>query len=225
MRASSRARERSPGDRQLRRWRNGCTLTPQRRASSRRNGDILELADQLAEQQRRSHSSRAPRTTSRHRRTCGAYPGSATRSAGPRRLGALLVGAGCSALCSAVAVGLSVFSSDLSPERFRAAFSVQRRCSPMPTARRRPRHRPAGGSSSTRRTATPRERRFYQASLHDTAGVIVPIGTSTRPRGRRSRAASPEGLHDADRHAQLADGDQASSGEKSSSGSVDTATG
>ena len=93
----------------------------------------------------------------------------------PRRL--LVIGASATAVL-AVAIGLSVFRSDTSPEQFRAALAPT---ALLPDA--------SGDATLTKTssgwrieldaTGLPRleNGRYYQAWLRNTAGVLVPIGT------------------------------------------------
>jgi anti-sigma-K factor RskA len=138
-----------------------------------------------------------------------------------RRL--VLVGAAATAAL-AVAVGLAVFNSGTSGERFRAALAPTNL---VPGAR---------GEATLTKTSSgwrielnaaglPRlaGRRFYEAWLRNAAGVLVPIGTFNQGRKVTLWAGvSPKNFTTLTVTREQADGDQTSSGEKVLVGTVNT---
>ena len=143
------------------------------------------------------------------------------RGEAPRRL--LVIGASATAVL-AVAIGLSVFRSDRSPEQFRAALAPT---ALLPDAR--------GDATLTKTssgwrieldaTGLPRleNGRYYQAWLRNTAGVLVPIGTFNEGRKVTLWAGvPPTDFTTLSVTREQADGDQSSSGEKVLVGTVDT---
>jgi Anti-sigma-K factor rskA len=201
------------------------SLAPDRRASlEARVAASSELAGLLAEQQRavalaRSAADEVDAPVALRERV-EAQRGS-RRAETPRRL--VLIAAAATAVL-AVAVGLSVFESDSSPESFRAALGPT---TLLPEA---------GGEASLTKTSSgwrieldaaglPRleNGQFYQAWLRDTAGVGVPIGTFNESRDVTLWAGvSPEDFTTLTVTRERADGDQASSGETVLVGEVDT---
>ena len=139
----------------------------------------------------------------------------------PRRL--ILVGAVATAVL-AVAIGLRVFGSDTSGERFHAALAPT---DVLPGA---------GGEATLTKTSSgwrieldatglPRLEggRFYEAWLRNAAGVLVPIGTFNEGGDVTLWAGvSPKDFTTLTVTRERADGDQASSGEKVLVGTVDT---
>jgi Anti-sigma-K factor rskA, C-terminal len=145
----------------------------------------------------------------------------ARRVRAPRRLA--LVGAAATAVLALV-IGLAVFGSDSSDERFHAALAATKL---VPGA--------AGSATLTKTTSgwrieldatgLPRLEggRFYQAWLRDGAGVLVPIGTFNEGREVTLWAGvSPREFATLTVTREQADGDQASSGERVLVGTVDT---
>ena len=201
------------------------SLAPERRAElEARVAASSELADRLAEQQRAvalvrnaGESVEAPAAL---RARVEAQRG-ARRVEMPGRL--VFIGAAAIAVL-AVAVGLSVFGSDTSPERFRAALGPTEL---LPDAR--------GEATLTKTTSgwrieldatgLPRLENglFYEAWLRDAAGVLVPIGTFNEPRQVTLWAGvSPVDFSTLTVTRERADDDQASSGEKVLVGTVGT---
>jgi anti-sigma-K factor RskA len=139
----------------------------------------------------------------------------------PRRL--LVIAASATAVL-AVAIGLSVFRTDESPEQFRAALA--------PTAL----VPDASGDATLTKTSSgwrieldatelPRleNGRYYQAWLRNTAGVLVPIGTFNEGRKVTLWAGvRPTDFTTFSVTRERADGDQSSSGEKVLVGTIDT---
>jgi hypothetical protein len=201
------------------------SLGPERRAELEAQvAASSELADRLAEQERAVALVRSAADEVEAPADLRARIEAQRRVRGaeaPR--GLLLVGA-AAATVLAVAVGLSVFDSQISPERFRAALG--------PTALLPD----ADGEATLTKTSSgwrieldaaglPRleKGRFYQAWLRDSAGVIIPIGTFNEGRNVTLWAGVPPTeftILTVTR--EQADGDQSSSGETVLVGTVDT---
>jgi hypothetical protein len=201
------------------------SLTPERRAELEAQvAASSELADRLAEQQRavalvRSAADEIEAPADLRARIQAQRR--VRRAEAPR--GLLLVGAAAAAVL-AVAVGLSVFSSDLSPERFRAALGPTTLL-PDADGEATLTKTSSGWRIELDATGLPRleNGRFYQAWLRDTAGVTVPIGTFNEGREVTLWAGvSPEDFTTLTVTRELADRDQASSGENVLVGTVDT---
>ncbi|MGZ4310309.1 MAG: anti-sigma factor [Gaiellaceae bacterium] len=201
------------------------SLAPERRAAlEARVAASLELAERLAEQQRavalaRSAAAEVEAPADLRARVEAQRPVRRVRS--PRRL--VLVGAAAAAVL-AVAVGLGVFRSGTSGERFHAALAPTELA---PDAR--------GGATLTKTasgwrieldaTGLPRldGGRFYEAWLRSAAGVLVPIGTFNEgPKVTLWAGVSPKNFTTLTVTREHADGDQTSSGEKVLVGTVDT---
>ncbi len=201
------------------------TLAPERRvALEARVAASSDLTELLAEQQRavtlmRSAADDAEAPAALRARIEAQRRG--RRGEAPRRL--LVIGASATAVL-AVAIGLSVFRSDRSPEQFRAALAPT---ALLPDAR--------GDATLTKTTSgwrieldatgLPRleNGRYYQAWLRNTAGVLVPIGTFNEGREVTLWAGvPPTDFTTLSVTREQADGDQSSSGEKVLVGTVDT---
>jgi Anti-sigma-K factor rskA len=201
------------------------SLGPERRAELEAQvAASSELADRLAEQERAVALVRSAADEVEAPADLRARIEAQRRVRGaeaPR--GLLLVGA-AAATVLAVAVGLSVFDSQISPERFRAALG--------PTALLPD----ADGEATLTKTSSgwrieldaaglPRleKGRFYQAWLRDSAGVIIPIGTFNEGRNVTLWAGvPPTAFTILTVTREQADGDQSSSGETVLVGTVDT---
>jgi anti-sigma-K factor RskA len=201
------------------------TLEPERRAAlEARVAASSELTDRLAEQQRavtlmRSAADEVETPAALRERIEAQRRGRGAEV--PRRL--LVIGASATAVL-AVAIGLSVFRSDTSPEQFRAALAAT---ALLPDA--------SGDATLTKTssgwrieldaTGLPRleNGRYYQAWLRNTAGVLVPIGTFNEGRKVTLWAGvPPTDFTTLSVTREQADGDQSSSGEKVLVGTVDT---
>lgn len=202
------------------------SLAPERRAAlEARVAASPELAERLAEQQRAVALARsaadavdAPATL-RARIDAQRRTG---RARVPRNL--VLVGASATAAMLAVAIGLAVFTSRASPERFQAALAPT---DLVPDA---------SGEATLTKTSSgwrieldaaglPRLQngRFYQAWLRNAAGVLVPIGTFNEGRDVTLWAGvSPKDFTTLTVTREPADGDQTSSGQRVLVGTVDT---
>jgi hypothetical protein len=201
------------------------TLDPERRAAlEARVSASSDLTERLAEQQRavalmRSAADEVEAPAALRARIEAQRRG--RRAEVPRRL--LVIGASATAVL-AVAIGLSVFRSDTSPEQFRAALAPT---ALLPDAR--------GDATLTKTssgwriefdaTGLPRleNGRYYQGWLRNTAGVLVPIGTFNEGRKVTLWAGvPPTDFTTLSVTREQADGDQSSSGEKVLVGTVDT---
>ena len=200
------------------------SLAPERRAAlETRVAASAELAERLAEQQRavelaRSAAAEVDAPASLRARI--EAPRRARRMPMPRRLG--LIGAGAAAVL-AVAVGVSVLSSETSAEQFHAVLAPT---GVVPGA---------GGEATLTRTdsgwqieleATGLPRleggRFYQAWLRNAAGVLVPIGTFNEGQDVTLWAGvSPKDFTTLTVTREQADGAQDSSGDRVLVGTVD----
>lgn len=203
------------------------SLAPERRAAlEARVAASSELADRLAEQERAVALARSAAAEVEAPAALRARVGTerARRARRPRRF--VLAGAAATAATAvaAVAIGLAVFGSSTSGERFHAALA--------PTAL----VPGASGKATLTKTSSgwrielgaaglPRLEggRFYQAWLRNTSGVLVPIGTFNDGRNVTLWAGvSPKDFTTLTVTREQADGDQASSGERVLVGRVDT---
>ena len=201
------------------------SLAPDRRAAlEARVAASSELAEQLAEQQRavalaRSAVDGVEAPTALRARIEAQRPAGRVRA--PRRL--VPIGAAATAVLALV-LGLAVFRSDSSAERFHAALAPTNL---LPGA--------AGSATLTKTTSgwrieldatgLPRLEggRFYQAWLRNAAGVLAPIGTFNEGQDVTLWAGvSPRDFPTLTVTREQADGDQASSGERVLVGTVDT---
>ena len=139
----------------------------------------------------------------------------------PRR--PVLVGAAAAAVL-AVAIGLGVFSSGGSRERFHAALAPTE-LAPAARGEATLTKTSSGWRIELDATGLPRLEggRFYEAWLRNTAGVLVPIGTFNEGRKVTLWAGvSPVDFPTLSVTREQADGDQTSSGEKVLVGTVDS---
>jgi len=201
------------------------SLAPERRAALETQvAGSSELADRLAEQQRavelvRSAAAEVEAPASLRARI--EAPQRARRRPTRRRVG--LIAAGAAAVL-AVAIGLSVFGSETSGERFHAALAptgavanASGEATLIKTA--------SGWKIELDATGLPRLEggRFYQAWLRNADGVLVPIGTFNEGQDVTLWAGvSPKDFTTLTITREQADGEQASSGEKVLVGTVDT---
>ena len=192
-------------------------IAPERRAAlERRVAASSQLADRLAEQQRAVALARSAAAEVEAPATLRARIGTrrrARRMPMPRRL--VLIGAAATAVL-VVAIGLAVFGSGTSGERFHAALAST---DLVPGARGEATltKTPSGWRIELDATGLPRLEggRFYEAWLRNTAGVLVPIGTFNEGRKVTLWAGvSPTEFTTLTVTRERADGDQASSGEK-----------
>jgi hypothetical protein len=200
------------------------TLAPERRAAlEARVAASSELTDRLAEQQ---HAVALARSAANEvEAPAGLRAGieaqrRVRRVRGPRPV---LVGAAATAVL-AVAVGLAVLRSSTSSERFHAALAAT---DLVPGARGAATltKTSSGWRIELRATGLPRlaGRRYYEAWLRNTAGVLVPIGTFNEGRKVTLWAGvSPRNFTTLTVTRERADGDQTSSGAKVLIGTVDT---
>jgi len=201
------------------------SLAPERRAAlETRVADSSELADRLAEQQRAIALTRSTAAEVEAPATLRARieaPRRARRAPRLRRLA--LVGAGAAAVL-AVAIGLSVFGSETTGERFHAALAPTD-VLPGATGEATLTKTSSGWKIELDATGLPRLEggRFYQAWLRNAAGVLVPIGSFNEGKDVTLWAGvSPKDFTTLTVTREQADGEQASSGEKVLVGTVDT---
>jgi hypothetical protein len=201
------------------------SLAPERRAAlETRVAASPELAERLAEQQRAVELVRSAAVEVDAPATLRARVEAERRARRrPPLRGLVLIGAATTAAL-AVAIGVAVFGSGSSGERFEAALAPTEL---VPAAK---------GDATLTKTSSgwrieleasglPRldGGRFYEAWLRNAAGVLVPIGTFND--GRKVilwAGVSPKNFMTLTVTREQADGDQASSGEKVLVGTVDT---
>ena len=201
------------------------SLAPERRAAlEARVAASPELADRLSEQQRAVAAAQsavngveAPAAL----RARVEAQREARRVRAPRRL--VLIGAPAIAAL-AVGIGVVVFASGSSGERFHAALAATN-LQPGATGEATLAKTSSGWRIELDAKGLPRLAggRFYEAWLRNTAGVLVPIGTFNEGRKVTFWAGvSPKSFATLTVTREQADGDQASSGEKVLTGTVDT---
>src|SRR5437899_1576866 len=201
------------------------SLPPGRRAAlEARVAASSELAEQLAEQQRAVALAR--------RATNGVEAPAAlrTRIEAQRRVRRawvprrpILAGAAAT-IALAVAVGVVVIGSGTSGERFHVALAATD-VVPGATGAATLGKTSSGWRIELNATGLPRLAggRFYEAWLRNSAGVLVPVGTFNEGRKVTLWAGvSPKSFTTLTVTRERADGDQASSGEKVLTGTVDT---
>jgi Anti-sigma-K factor rskA, C-terminal len=200
------------------------SLAPERRVElEARLAQSSELADLLAEQERavalvRGAAAEVEAPASLRARVEAQRP---ERRPWPR----LVVVAGAvAAAAAAVAIGLSVFSSGTSAERFHAALGPTD-LAPAARGEATLTKTTSGWRIELDATGLPRldDRSFYEAWLRNHAGVLVPIGTFNEPRNVTLWAGvSPKEFTTITVTRERADNNQASSGEKVLVGHVET---
>ena len=194
------------------------TLAPERRAAlEARVAASSELADRLAEQQRALALTRSAATEVEAPAALRARVEAqrrVRRARAPRRL--VLIGATATAAVVAVAIGLGVFRSDTDGERFHAALAPTDLV-PAASGEATLTKTSSGWRIELDATGLPRLEggRFYEAWLRNPEGVLVPIGTFNESQQVTLWAGvSPKEFPTLTVTRELADGDQASSGEK-----------
>ena len=202
------------------------SLSPSRRAAlEARVVASPELAELLAEQERavvlaRSATAEIEAPASLRARIDAQRH--ARRAPASRRFA--VIGATAAAAVAVVAVGLVVFNSGTSAERFEASLAATG-LAPGAAGKATLTKTSSGWRIELNATGLPRldAGRFYEAWLRDPAGVLVPIGTFNEGRNVILWAGvSPKDFPTLSVTRELADGDQASSGEKVLVGPVDT---
>jgi anti-sigma-K factor RskA len=201
------------------------SLPPGRRAAlEARVAASSELAERLGEQQRAVALARSA--------TNGVEAPPALRARieaqrAPRRMRVsrrpVLVAAAATAVL-AVALGVAVFRSGTSGERFHAALAATDLV-PSATGAATLSKTSSGWRVELNATGLPRLAggRFYEAWLRNSAGVLVPIGTFNEGRKVTLWAGvSPKSFTTLTVTREQADGDQTSSGDKVLIGTVDT---
>jgi anti-sigma factor RsiW len=199
------------------------SLAPERRAAlEARVAASSELADRLAEQQRAVGLARSAAAEVEAPAAMRARIEAQRRVRRvPARRPVLIAAAATAVL--AVALGLTVFRSGTSPERFHAALASTDLV-PGATGEATLTKTSSGWRIELDATGLPRLAggRFYEAWLRNAAGVLVPIGTFNE--GRKVTAwagVSPKNFTTLTVTRERADGNQASSGEKVLVGTVD----
>jgi anti-sigma-K factor RskA len=202
------------------------SLAPERRAAlEARVAASSELADRLAEQQRAValvQSAAAEVEAPAALRARIDKRRQARRRATPRRL--IVVGVAAATAALAVAIGLTVFGSGASGERFHAALAATN-LAPGATGEATLTKTSSGWRIELDASGLPRLEggRFYQAWLRNAAGVLVPIGTFNEGRKVTLWAGvSPKDFTTLTVTREQADGDQASSDKKVLVGTVNT---
>jgi hypothetical protein len=203
----------------------GSLSSERRVALEARVAESAELADRLAEQQRAVALAQAVASKVEAPAALRARIDAKRRDRGvapARRY--LAIGAVATVVVAAAAVGLSVFGSGTSGERFQAALAPTEL---LPAARGDATltKTPSGWRITLDATGLPRldGGRFYEAWLRNSAGVLVPIGTFNDGRKVTLWAGvSPKDFPTISVTRERADGDQGSSGSKVLVGTVDT---
>ena len=192
------------------------SLAPERRAAlESRVAASSELADRLAEQQRAVALARSAANTVETPAALRARI-EAQRHVRRTRIAIRLLAVGAAATAVlALAVGLSLFGSDTSRERFHAALAPT---DLLPAARGEATltKTSSGWRIGLAATGLPRLAggRFYEAWLRNAAGVLVPIGTFNEGRDVTLWAGvSPKDFATLTVTREQADGDQTSSAE------------
>jgi hypothetical protein len=201
------------------------SLAPERRAAlEARVAASSELADRFAEQQRAVALTRGAANTveapTRLRAQIEAQRRVRSVRA-PRR--SVLIGAAATAVV-AVAVGVAVFRSGTSGERFHAALAATD-LAPGASGEATLTKTASGWRIELGATELPHLAggRFYEAWLRNAAGVLVPVGTFNDGRNVTLWAGvSPKDFPTLTVTREQADGDQTSSGEKVLVGTVNT---
>jgi Anti-sigma-K factor rskA, C-terminal len=201
------------------------SIAPERRAAlEERVAASSELADRLAEQQRavvlaRSAAAQVEAPAALRARVDAQRR--ARRAPRPGRL--VLIGGAAAAAVAALAIGLTVFGSGTSPERFQAALAPTDLLQGA-TGEATLTKTSSGWRIELNATGLPRLSggRFYEAWLKNSAGVLVPVGTFNEGRKVTLWAGvSPKSFRTLTVTRERADGDQASSGQKVLFGTVD----
>lgn len=202
------------------------SLSPSRRAAlEARVAASPELTDLLAEQERAvalARSAAAEVEAPAGLRARVDAQRRARRAPAPRRFA--VIGATAAAAVAVVAVGLVVFSSGTSGERFQATLAATHLV-PEATGQATLTKTSSGWRVELNATGLPRldDGRFYEAWLRNSAGVLVPVGTfNVGPKVTLWAGVSPKDFPTLSVTRERADGDQASSGEKVLVGTVDT---
>jgi hypothetical protein len=202
------------------------SMAPERRAAvEARAATSAELADRLAVQERAVALARSAATEVEAPAVLRAHVEAqrgARRVRVQRRL--VLIGAAVTAV-AAVAIGLTVFQSGSSGERFRAALAPTGRV-PGATGEATLTKTSSGWRIKLDATGLPRLAggRFYEAWLRNSAGGLVPVGTFNEGRDVDLWAGvSPKVFTVMIVTREQADGEQASSREQVLAGTIDVA--
>src|SRR6266496_1597096 len=202
------------------------SLAPERRAAlEARVSASSELAERLAEQQRAVALARSAAAEVEAPETLRMRVDTQRRARrAPAQRRRVLIGnaATVATAAAAVAIGLAVFGSSTSGERFHAALAATE-LAPGARGEATLTKTSSGWRIELDATGLPRLEggRFYEAWLRNSAGVLVPIGTFNE--GRRVTVwagVSPKDFTTLTVTREQADGDQASSGERVLVGTV-----
>lgn len=195
----------------------GSLAPEQRSALEARVAESPELAERLAEQQRavalmQSAGAEVEAPAGLRRR----IEAQRTAQRRPSRRGLVLVGGAAAVAALAVGIGLAVFGSGTSAERFEAALAPTD-LAPNAKGDATLTKTTSGWRIELNATGLPRlaNGRFYEAWLRNPAGVLVPVGTFNEGRDVTLWAGvSPKNFRTLTVTRERADGVQASSGEK-----------
>ena len=203
------------------------SLAPKRRSAlEARVAESSELADLLAEQERAVALMRGATAEVEAPAALRARVDARRRARRPWAPRLVILAGAAAAAAAAVAIGLSVFSSGTSAQRFHAALGPTEL---VPGA---------GGEATLTKTTSgwrieldakglPRldGKSFYEAWLRNEAGVLVPIGTFNEPQNVTLWAGvSPKEFTTISVTREQVDNDQASSGERVLVGEVEAAS-
>jgi Anti-sigma-K factor rskA len=201
------------------------SLAPERRAAlEARVAESPELADLFAEQERavalvRGAAAEGGAPASLRARVEARRP---VRRLSPRRV--VVVASAAAAAAAAVAIGLGVFDSGTSAERFQAALGPTGLVSAA-SGEATLTKTTSGWRIELDATGLPRldDGSFYAAWLRNGTGVLVPIGTFNEPRNVTLwSGVSPKVFSTITVTRERADNNQASSGERVLVGDVET---
>jgi hypothetical protein len=200
------------------------SLAPERRAAlEARVAASSELADRLAEQQRAVSLTQSAASEVQAPAALRASVEAQRRARrGPTHGRFVLLGAAVATVL-AVAIGVAALRSGSSGDQFQAALAATGLV-PGATGEATLTRTTSGWRIELDATGLPRldGRRFYQAWLRNGAGVLVPIGSFNEGSDVTLWAGvSPEDFRTLSVTREVADGDQASSGERVLVGTVD----
>ena len=194
------------------------SIAPERRAAlEERVASSSELADRLGEQQRAVALAQSAAAQVEAPAALRARIDAQRRTRRRSRRGrVVLIGAATAAAVAALVIGLTVFSSGTSPERFRASLAATD-LAPGATGEATLTKTTSGWRIELDATGLPRLAGggFYEAWLKNSAGVLVPVGTFNEGRKVTLWAGvSPKSFRTLTVTRERADGDQATSGQK-----------
>jgi anti-sigma-K factor RskA len=208
------------------------SIAPERRSELEEQvGGSAELTALLAEQERAvalaqnaAAATEAPASL-RARVEAQQRPQRARRAPAPRRLA--LAGAAAIVVVGAVALGIGLFASGTSGQRFQAALAATA-LSPGASGKATLTKTSSGWQIELHASGLPHldGGRFYEAWLRNGAGMLVPVGSFNDGRNVTLWAGvSPKQFRTLTVTRERADGNQSSSGEKVLVGTVDVYSG